>query len=142
MKKKGILHKKDDRAVSAVIGVVLMVAVTIAMAAVAYAYFTGMIGGNQEINAIVTITQNPGDVSISVSGVQNGPVNSSQTIVQLLNQTSGTPDLGCTGTLQSAGENIRGGDVIVVAGAHTGVTYTVQLLYKGYVIGSCTYLKP
>lgn len=40
--------KLDTTAVSAVIGVIIMVAITVAMAAVAYAYFTGMIGGNNK----------------------------------------------------------------------------------------------
>ena len=38
----------NQNAVSAVIGVIIMVAITIAMAAVAYAYFTGMIGEQKQ----------------------------------------------------------------------------------------------
>ena len=40
----------NQNAVSAVIGVIIMVAITIAMAAVAYAYFTGMIGESENRN--------------------------------------------------------------------------------------------
>jgi hypothetical protein len=49
--------EENTIAVSAVIGVILMVAVTVAMAAVAYAYFTGMIGGGEETTPIVEFIQ-------------------------------------------------------------------------------------
>jgi FlaG/FlaF family flagellin (archaellin) len=45
MKVKRKFITADEHAISAVIGVILMVAITVAMAAVAYAYYTGMIGG-------------------------------------------------------------------------------------------------
>ncbi len=38
----------DDEAVSAVIGVILMVAITVAIAATVYVYVSGMIGGTQK----------------------------------------------------------------------------------------------
>ena len=37
----------DERAVSAVIGVILMVAITVAIAATVYVYVSGMIGGTK-----------------------------------------------------------------------------------------------
>ena len=37
----------DERAVSAVIGVILMVAITVAIAATVYVYVSGMLGGAQ-----------------------------------------------------------------------------------------------
>ncbi|MEM4257570.1 MAG: type IV pilin N-terminal domain-containing protein [Candidatus Thermoplasmatota archaeon] len=43
--KKPCKKKLNQEAVSAVIGVTIMVAITVAMAAVAYTYLTGMIGG-------------------------------------------------------------------------------------------------
>ena len=48
---------QDEQAISVVIGVVLMVAVAIAMAAVGYAYMTGLIGGqNLEEAPIIDFT--------------------------------------------------------------------------------------
>ena len=41
--------KQNTEAVSAVIGVILMVAITVAIAATAYLYFNGMIGKTQQI---------------------------------------------------------------------------------------------
>ena len=54
-------------AVSAVIGVIIMVAITIAMAAVAYAYFTGMIGGGDKVAPVISFTPNVSEKTISVA---------------------------------------------------------------------------
>ena len=40
--------KEDEEGVSAVIGVILMVAITVAIAATVYVYVSGMIGQNPE----------------------------------------------------------------------------------------------
>lgn len=40
--------KKEDKAVSAVIGVILMVAITVAIAATVYVYVSGMLGGGAQ----------------------------------------------------------------------------------------------
>jgi archaeal type IV pilus assembly protein PilA len=62
------MHKKNknDDAVSAVIGVTLMVAITIAMAAVAFAYFTGMIGGQTESAPTISFNPNIVDKTITI----------------------------------------------------------------------------
>ncbi|MFO7676939.1 MAG: type IV pilin, partial [Thermoplasmatota archaeon] len=52
--KKYILE--EDEAVSAVIGVILMVAITVAIAATVYVYVSGMIGGGQEKTPTVSLT--------------------------------------------------------------------------------------
>jgi FlaG/FlaF family flagellin (archaellin) len=44
-----IHNLKNFYAVSAVIGIILMVAITVAIAAVSYAYFTGLIGASEEV---------------------------------------------------------------------------------------------
>ena len=40
--------RKEEKAVSAVIGVILMVAITVAIAATVYVYVSGMLGGGAE----------------------------------------------------------------------------------------------
>ena len=47
MKANRKFREGDERAVSAVIGVILMVAITVAIAATVYVYVSGMIGGTQ-----------------------------------------------------------------------------------------------
>jgi FlaG/FlaF family flagellin (archaellin) len=59
--------KINQHAVSAVIGVIIMVAITVAMAAVAYAYFTGMIGGQKPATPVISFTPSASEKTISVS---------------------------------------------------------------------------
>jgi flagellin-like protein len=60
-----IKHKKN--AVSAVIGVIIMVAITIAMAAVAYAYFTGMIGEQKSETPAIDFVKSDTEKTITVA---------------------------------------------------------------------------
>jgi flagellin-like protein len=48
MKANRKFKEAEDEAVSAVIGVILMVAITVAIAATVYVYVSGMIGGSSE----------------------------------------------------------------------------------------------
>jgi flagellin-like protein len=57
----------NQNAVSAVIGVIIMVAITVAMAAVAYAYFTGMIGEQNKASPAVSFTPSPSEKTITVA---------------------------------------------------------------------------
>ena len=59
--------KINDFGISAVIGVILMVAVAIAMAAVAYAYFTGMIGGQTENTPVISLTYENSDHNVTLT---------------------------------------------------------------------------
>ena len=58
---------QPKHAVSAVIGVIIMVAITIAMAAVAYAYFTGMIGGGEKVAPVISFTPDASIKTIQVA---------------------------------------------------------------------------
>jgi FlaG/FlaF family flagellin (archaellin) len=62
-----IRFNQSKHAVSAVIGVIIMVAITIAMAAVAYAYFTGMIGGGDKVAPVISFTPNVSEKTITVA---------------------------------------------------------------------------
>lgn len=57
----------NQNAVSAVIGVIIMVAITIAMAAVAYAYFTGMIGGSKSATPAIDFVKSDSEKTITVA---------------------------------------------------------------------------
>ena len=61
--KQEILNKN---AVSAVIGVIIMVAITVAMAAVAYAYFTGMIGESKAETPVISFVPSPSEKTLQV----------------------------------------------------------------------------
>ncbi|MBN1861665.1 MAG: type IV pilin [Candidatus Thermoplasmatota archaeon] len=61
---KGTINKN---AVSAVIGVIIMVAITVAMAAVAYAYFTGMIGEQKTETPVIEFVKSDTEKTIIIS---------------------------------------------------------------------------
>jgi FlaG/FlaF family flagellin (archaellin) len=56
----------NQNAVSAVIGVIIMVAITVAMAAVAYAYFTGMIGESKTETPVISFVPSASEKIIQV----------------------------------------------------------------------------
>jgi flagellin-like protein len=59
----------DERAVSAVIGVILMVAITVAIAATVYVYVSGMIGGtkNQTPNVACTTDSTSNKITVATA---------------------------------------------------------------------------
>jgi flagellin-like protein len=59
--------KVNQNAVSAVIGVIIMVAITVAMAAVAYAYFTGMIGEQKMDTPVIDFVKSDAEKIITVA---------------------------------------------------------------------------
>jgi flagellin-like protein len=59
--------KINQNAVSAVIGVIIMVAITVAMAAVAYAYFTGMIGEQKTAAPAIDFVKSDSEKTVTVS---------------------------------------------------------------------------
>jgi flagellin-like protein len=65
--KINIEKKTNKKAVSAVIGVIIMVAITIAMAAVAYSYFTGMIGEQKTDTPAIEFVKSDSEKTITVA---------------------------------------------------------------------------
>jgi FlaG/FlaF family flagellin (archaellin) len=64
---KTLRRTLNQNAVSAVIGVIIMVAITIAMAAVAYMYFTGMIGEQKKETPSISFTPSVTEKTITVA---------------------------------------------------------------------------
>jgi len=137
---------EGEEAVSAVIGVILMVAITVAIAATVYVYVSGMLGSGPESSATVTMVQSGS--FISVSKVQNGPVTMSGTgsdMINVINQTTGTAQAGTYAINNGAGNSatlVEGGDTISLsftASQNSGTKFTVQLLSGDDVIGTCVY---
>ncbi|MCX6665140.1 MAG: type IV pilin N-terminal domain-containing protein [Euryarchaeota archaeon] len=67
MKANQKIIEADDHAVSAVIGVILMVAITVAIAATVYVYVSGMIGGTKQTTPNVACTTDPTANKITVA---------------------------------------------------------------------------
>jgi FlaG/FlaF family flagellin (archaellin) len=57
----------NHNAVSAIIGVIIMVAITVAMAAVAYAYFTGMIGEQKTATPTIDFVKSDSEKTIIIA---------------------------------------------------------------------------
>src|SRR5512137_687734 len=69
MKANRKFKEADERAVSAVIGVILMVAITVAIAATVYVYVSGMIGGtkNQTPNVACTTDSTANKITVATA---------------------------------------------------------------------------
>ena len=63
---------EGDEAVSAVIGVILMVAITVAIAATVYVYVSGMIGGTSEATPSVAFAKSNAHDKIYVTSASTG----------------------------------------------------------------------
>jgi FlaG/FlaF family flagellin (archaellin) len=57
----------NQNAISAIIGVIIMVAISISMAAVAYMYFTGMIGEQKKETPAITFTPSATEKTLTVA---------------------------------------------------------------------------
>ena len=132
---------EGKEAVSAVIGVILMVAITVAIAATVYVYVSGMLGTGPEKAATISLQQT-GEY-VSVLGVQSGPVNGSDASVIFVNQSSGVSIPGTINYGNGNANNVDGGDTITapasVLAEDPGLKFTVQVIYGGDVIGTSIY---
>jgi flagellin-like protein len=82
-------RKMNKKAVSAVIGVIIMVAITVAMAAVAYAYFTGMIGEQKKAAPAISFTPSASEKSIVIA-TADVDINWQDINISIYNSTSST----------------------------------------------------
>ena len=133
--------KEDGEAVSAVIGVILMVAITVAIAATVYVYVSGMLGGGPSSSATVSLVQTGNYVSIQkVESETNIPVGScSITVVDNTgsNQTTAAPTIN-----DNDGDTyLSGGDTIgITTGSLSGNTpYTITLTYNKDALGTAKF---
>jgi len=148
-----------EEAVSAVIGVILMVAITVAIAAAVYVYVSGMISVTTKhtptISAIVdhsanTITltgaeagTNWKDIELIATKTSSGGtfsavyVNSTTNIGK--NDSSGNFDTRIIDPVNATGWDVKAGDYIQIVGTGT-LTVEVKLIYKptNTLIGSWT----
>jgi flagellin-like protein len=137
---------EDEEAVSAVIGVILMVAITVAIAATVYVYVSGMLGGGPTASPTVGMTQVQN--YISIQEVQRGPVSIAACTVNVvdINGTSVTAagaqifDIDVD-TYLSGGDTITFDSTWVTTAAnHTGsVPYTISVIYSDDSIGTAQF---
>jgi archaeal type IV pilus assembly protein PilA len=149
MMKKIWKMRKDKSAVSPVIATILMVAITVVLAAVLYVMVMGF-GGNTNntptgsftsvtganTNKIISIgvvspTTKWSDVKISLQAGTNGPVVSSAiTAPTTTNVTITLSGYSIAGTNLASNGNVNSGDTLTVwAGLTAGTTYTVTMIH-------------
>jgi flagellin-like protein len=115
-----VVTRKNDEAVSPVIGVILMVAITVILAAVIAAFVFGMSGNIQKTKVVSTTLNRPNstDVSSTFQGGQDAA--SLETIVWQVNGVNATPN------------NVQG-----TVGTHlpVGNSYTFHAGTNAHVVG-------
>lgn len=121
MKSKRNMKAGEDRAVSAVIGVILMVAITVAIAATVYVYASGMVS---------SLSSTTTKVIPELSFVQSGDT----LIVQKCPSGLTWADITVSGgTAPTGTETVDVGDTI------TGCSGTVIVAYNGELVGTYTF---
>jgi len=130
---------EEEEAVSAVIGVILMVAITVAIAATVYVYVSGMLGSGPSASMTVSMVQTSGFVSIQ--NVEGGPLTSPSKIT-FVNATGILKGNGTWVDTDYSG-TVTGGDTIQPpAGLIQNQVYTVTMIYANDAIGTCKFTAP
>ena len=119
----------EEEAVSAVIGVILMVAITVAIAATVYVYVSGMIGGTaQKASTISMNIYSRNDATNNtiwlVSGIEGEAVEDGTYTTNLLSD-NGTVDSGAT---------IVKNEVTGAGYVNSGDTFSVTSSQDGYFV--------
>ena len=155
--------KEGQEAVSAVIGVILMVAITVAIAATVYVYVSGMVGGNAKSTPTVSLIPDGNDqnCTITLGSVSSSGVLWSDVTYTLVNKTQATQFIPTTfGTAHAWGTstaitvgnpttqtNMAGGQIITIKGAPIGLTkgssYTLTPQYRptGGTLGTASWTQ-
>jgi flagellin-like protein len=111
----------DDRAVSAVIGVILMVAITVAIAATVYVYVSGMIGGTKNATPSIAITVDSANHKLVVASAD---LNLKWSDIVI------TPASPATAALTNSTMYITAGDSITITQHAATSPVSVSLMYK------------
>ena len=138
----------EEEAVSAVIGVILMVAITVAIAATVYVYVSGMIGGTTQKTSTISMNQydkdDPSDTIVwLISGLEGEPIAVGSFSWSLLDDT-GANVSGATVTLNDNDNNsyANPGDTFSVdAGADDYYTFLLTDIGTDWTIFRSTMTK-
>jgi len=124
--------RENEEAVSPVIGVILMVAITVILAAVIAAFVFGMAGNVQTTKVVAaTATQQGSDIIVTYQGgpdaqsVANITVSVTNSSGEMHNNSMETPTVGWSWTFESNGTSEK--DHVVVVAEFTDGTSQVVL---------------
>jgi flagellin-like protein len=134
----------DERAVSAVIGVILMVAITVAIAATVYVYVSGMIGGTKNQTPNVACTT---DSTLNKIQVATADANIKWTDIVITNDSGvtlrwavysgGGVNNATTGTMPATAE-VTAGDYIYLWGFTGNSRMTLRYKPTNSLLGTWT----
>ncbi len=121
---------EGEEAVSAVIGVILMVAITVAIAATVYVYVSGMLGGPGTSTPTVGATYNKETETFTLGTPTESDINWNNVGAKLVNNSGSTINWIPAADIIS-GTYVRAGDVIKCdTEVYTGYSYTFSLIYN------------
>ena len=134
---------EGDEAVSAVIGVILMVAITVAIAATVYVYVSGMIGGTAESTPSIAFAKSNAHDKIYVTSAATGIAWSD---VSIKTDTAGADingaEVGVNWTTANptliSTKNVAAGDEFVVSDVIGDVEITLRYNPTNSLIGHWT----
>jgi archaeal type IV pilus assembly protein PilA len=146
MKANRKFKEADERAVSAVIGVILMVAITVAIAATVYVYVSGMIGGTQKQTPSVSCTTDSSLNRIMVAASDNNVkwsdiviTNDSGVTLNWNIYTGGGVTATGVHVMPATTVFVTAGDYIALTGTFTGnAKITLRYTPTNSLIGSWT----
>ena len=127
----------EEEAVSAVIGVILMVAITVAIAATVYVYVSGMLVSESEKAPDMSFNQNSADKTLTLIRAEKN-LDWSQFTASYpatMNVSLDGTAIGATGTVISSG-TAKAGDIFTITG--TG-TITIAHIGTNTLMGSWTF---
>jgi flagellin-like protein len=122
MKANRKFKEADDNAVSAVIGVILMVAITVAIAATVYVYVSGMIGTSPEQTPNMQLVKDTTNRKLTVASADPGNLAWADFVVSVQNETGDTwwntddNSSGANALVVSfpSGTTVKAGDIILL----------------------------
>ena len=119
---KIIKYNLDNKGVSAVIGVILMVAITVAIAATVYVYVSGMMGSGLEntptISIFVESSEDKNEAYITIITITETGINWNDVSGVLVNSSSGTQVEWIEPQTWKLVGNIIGGDFLTILNRH------------------------
>ena len=143
---------EGNEAVSAVIGVILMVAITVAIAATVYVYVSGMLGGGTQSTPSVSLTADSSGTSclltigtITQTGILWSDVEWTCVDVTDAVELSDVTDIAVT--LPTLTTTISGGDIINIATGGTELEdgnqyrFTLSFIPTGGSMGTVTWTQ-
>jgi flagellin-like protein len=96
--------KQNEEAVSPVIGVILMVAITVILAAVIAAFVFGMAGNITKTKVVAATTQRVNSTAVTVTYMGGQDASGLETIAFTVNETAIPSTFGSTGTTLPIGK--------------------------------------